>query len=273
MYRFVATMPAVSPLFPNALGTINRTLPPTMDKTLADGTPPTLPVVDAFLDPFVTINAVFRSMTYGPAIGFPFAIDKAKQYLGLSDGPQVNLLLHRGDAVASRLRERAFQSVLGQDVRVMTMSPEAFRGTPVSEWQTYLTQGGSILISLEAYLPRFKEVAGYAPMSLYAEIVGDAGVYEQMVISQGYVGPILEPVAQWLLSEAGPSVDFSSLEVPSVPELTTAFLDYFGRQTAHSFSDGVVVSGGCSGALVDILFQSESPKVVIGAPFLRLKKA
>ena len=268
MYRFIATAPAptsTKPLILNILGAINRNQ--TRDKTLADGTPPTPPAVDQFWERLgYAPEKGFAQVTYGPAIGFPDTIAYLKHALGLE--PSHTVLIHDGKDIAQAVRSRAFKTQ-GKQVQLITCQDiETFLRFPKDMIQECLSKGGNVQIKLDRHLPQFTMTA-HAPLSLAIEIVGDPTVHQQMTFQQGYIGPILEPVTQFLLPQFKEprDTDLHRIPVPDLPTLEARFSAYFGEQTGIKAETGAVVSGGCSGALYDILRHSPRSEVLLCAPF------
>ena len=266
MHRFIS-MPVsttTKPLVLNILGAINRNQ--TRDKTLADGTPPTPPIVDGFWTKLgYTPGQGFEPVTYGPAIGFPDTVAFLKHTLGLS--PDHNVLINEGQDIAQSVRERACRTQ-GKTVNlIVCQSPDAFHSLSKDRIATHLAEGGNIQIKLDDQLPQFHETE-HAPVSLSLEIVGDPQVYQQMTFHQGYIGPILEPVTQFLLPQLiGTTPNLHSITVPSLDRLESDFSTYFGEQTGTNPERGALVSGGCSGALYDIMRHSPRPEALLCAPF------
>jgi len=274
MKRLIALvhLPRVTPclLSLNVLGAMNRNQ--TGDKTLSDGTPPTPGAIDQFwknwgIDPDKSdAGVLFSKVTYGPAAGFPHVIGAVKNILGLND--EYPVLLNDGGCIAQSIRERAFQSQTNSAIPILTFDTiVSFQTATQSEILSHLKLGGNVQVRLDALLPQFPG-SEHDDFSLSAEIVGNPKIYEQMIFQQGYIGPILEPVAQALLPQfLDKPIREIVVDTPSCVSLEQDFSAYFGEQTGHVFEPGVLVSGGCSGALYDILRHSPNAEAIIQAPF------
>ena len=205
-------------------------------------------------------------MTYGPAIGFPDTIAYLKDALKLE--PSQTVVIHDGKAIANAVRSRAFNTQ-GKNVQLITCQDiETFLRFPKNVLQECLSKGGNVQIKLDRHLPQFT-MTEHAPLSMAIEIVGDPTIHQQMTFHQGYIGPILEPVTQFLLPQfkERPDTWLHSVPVPDLPTLEARFSEYFGEQTGIEAETGAVVSGGCSGALYDILRYSPRSEALLCAPF------
>jgi hypothetical protein len=270
MKRLIAVLPrskdAPVTLSLNILGALNRNQ--TRDKTLSDGTPPTPGVVDQFWRELGvdTTSVGFDKVTYGPAAGFPTTLELLTKILGLD--PTKRVLLNDGGGLATCVRERAFLVHTNSTPVLWRFdSIVDFQQVVSSDIDIYLQKGGNIQICLDDKLPQFPR-SDHAPLSLSLELVGNPKIYEQMLFQQGYIGPILEPVSQFLLPQfIETPIQSVTMTIPSLHALEQGFTDYFSEQTGHAFDSGALVSGGCSGALYDILRYSPHSEAVILAPF------
>lgn len=245
----------------NILGTLNRSFPLTIDKSLADGTPPTAAAVDAPVLRALGLESdgIFASMTYGPAAGFPFAEESILALLpSIKQYPHV---LHGNDTTATQLAKRAASSV--SDAVAfdrLVVSFDDFQADPKS-CESHLEKGGVLVVFFKLATSASET---YADTVLAAEFVGNKDLHAQQVILQGHVGPVMAPVAQWL--KIKPPV-CNPVSGPDLGQLKSTYLDYFNEKTGTTFKDGVLAPGGCSGALYTALEHSSHTDTCIYAPF------
>lgn len=283
-----------TPLDLNKLGDMNRNRPANANTKLCDGTPPTqsevnVAILNRLSIPTTQINYLnFDQMTYGPAIGFPYAIHAVKNIPEISQLCNSHtLILHGGNKTAQTLTNRACKSITGkpqtqintiQDIPSddaptrLTLTLGKLKKCTDAEKTTlsnFINAGNSLVITLDELFPQQT-----LPIRLSAEIIGNHEVAKQTIITTGYIGPVLEPMAQWLFTlQATQNIHIpKNILTPNLSDITQQFLTYINEETACSLSQGLLAAGGCSGGLFNVAQALDSKKTVIPAPFFGPQK-
>jgi len=251
----------------NPLGTVNRELrgEQGIDFTLGDGTPTTPNAVDAHVSAYAFPSMdgetmrQFSTITYGPAAGFPDAIARFK-----TEHPEFqdkHFLFNAGDQTANLLTEKACKS-LGNSTTIITLTQDEYqqRSTTPSVQQKLKiwAQNPAAILRIQLSQP--------AQDPLAVDIHNDTQIFEQTLRNQGYVGPVLAPVAQRLYAA---KIDQSTDPTPpfSAQKWTAYFAEQVGLQHLGTSFSSSLCDGGCSGALFHILKRSPLATTLLQEPF------